>query len=86
MILDTTPYFRKSLAKKTKKNPKLEAKIGKQIKLLLKDFRHSSLKTHKLVGKRADQYSIWIEDNLRITFKIIGDTIFLVDIVTHDEY
>ena len=86
MILDTTSYFKKLLIKKIKKNPQLEAKIKKQIFLLLHDFQHPSLKTHKLTGDRKDQHSIWIENNLRITYKIEGSIILLVDLITHDEY
>lgn len=86
MILDATSYFKKLLVKKIKKNPTLEAKIKKQIKLLIVDFQHPSLKTHKLTGNRKDQHSIWIEGNLRVTFKIEGSTILLVDLITHDEY
>lgn len=86
MILETTPHFDKNLVKKIKKNPKIAAKIKKQIGFLLQDLQHPSLKTHKLSGARKDQHSIWIEGNLRITFNIDKDTILLVDLITHDEY
>ncbi|OGD83751.1 hypothetical protein A2572_00840 [Candidatus Collierbacteria bacterium RIFOXYD1_FULL_40_9] len=86
MILKTTPYFVKILSKKIKRNPLLRNKIDKQINLLIKDYHHPSLKTHKLSGSRNDQHSIWIEGNIRITFKIVKNVIILVDLITHDEY
>jgi len=86
MNIRTTAYFDKSLSKKIRKNPQLKAKIKKQIELLRENLRHPSLKLHKLSGKRAQEYSFWIEGNLRITFMIINDVILFTDIITHDEY
>jgi mRNA-degrading endonuclease YafQ of YafQ-DinJ toxin-antitoxin module len=86
MNIRTTSYFDKNLAKKIRKNPQLKVKIKKQINLLRGNLRHPSLKIHKLTGKRAQEYSFWIEGNLRITFVIIKNTILFTDIITHDEY
>jgi len=86
MNIRTTAYFDKSLSKKIRKNPQLKAKIKKQIELLRENLRHPSLKLHKLSGKRAQEYSFWIEGNLRITFMIINDVILFTDIITNDEY
>ncbi|MFH1970949.1 MAG: plasmid stabilization protein [Patescibacteria group bacterium] len=86
MDIRTTPYFDKNLSKKIRKNPQLKEKIKKQIELLRENLRHSSLKLHKLTGKRAHEYSFWIERNLRITFMIIDNEILFTDIITHDEY
>ena len=86
MINRSTPYFDKKLSKKLKKNPKLKNKVGKQLKLLQQNINHPSLRVHKLKGKRIDEYSFWIEGNLRITFQVIKDACLLTDIITHDEY
>ena len=86
MDIRTTSYFDKSLAKKIKNNLQLRLKIKKQIDLLKLDLKHPSLKLHKLQGKRAQEYSFWIEENLRITFMIIDQVILFTDIITHDEY
>lgn len=86
MITDTTLHFDKLLAKKLKKNPQLKNKINKQIGLLKIDLKYPSLKLHKLEGKRAEEYSIWIEGNLRFVFLIVKSTILFTDIITHDEY
>lgn len=86
MKIRTTAYFDKNLSKKIRKNPQLKAKIKKQIELLQENLRYPSLKLHKMSGKRAEEYSFWIEGNLRITFIIINDEILFTDIITHDEY
>lgn len=86
MNIRTTAYFNKNLSKKIRKNPQLKAKVKKQIELLRENLRHPSLQLHKLTGKRAQEYSFWIEGNLRITFMIIDDEILFTDIITHDEY
>jgi mRNA-degrading endonuclease YafQ of YafQ-DinJ toxin-antitoxin module len=86
MNIRTTAYFDKNLSKKIKKNPQLKTKVKKQVELLKENLRHPSLRLHKLSGKRAQEYSFWIEGNLRITFIIINNEILFTDIITHDEY
>lgn len=86
MDIRTTAHFDKNLAKKVKNNSQLKVKIKKQIELLNENFRHPSLKLHKLRGKKVEEYSFWIEGNLRITFMIVDDIILFTDIITHDEY
>lgn len=86
MNIRTTAYFDKKILKKIRKNSQLKEKIKKQIGLLKENLRHPSLRLHKLSGKSAQEYSFWIEGNLRITFMIINNVILFTDIITHDEY
>lgn len=86
MDIRTTSHFDKSISKRLKNNHQLKAKIKKQIELLTLNLKHPSLKLHKLQGKRAQEYSFWIEGNVRITFMIIDTVILFTDIITHDEY
>ncbi|KKT29309.1 MAG: Addiction module toxin, RelE/StbE family [Candidatus Collierbacteria bacterium GW2011_GWC2_44_18] len=86
MKLAYLPLFVKKLKKKTKSNPNLKPKLTKQINLLLQDIHHPSLKVHKLKGSRKEDYSFWIEGDLRIVFKIIEDTYIFTDLITHDKY
>jgi mRNA-degrading endonuclease YafQ of YafQ-DinJ toxin-antitoxin module len=86
MKIKTSAHFDKTLAKKIKKNPQLKAKIKKQVGFLKQNPRHPSLKLHKLIGERAEEFSFWIEGNLRITFVFAGNAILFTDIITHDEY
>jgi len=86
MRLVYSEHFKKRLQKRLSKNVSLKQKVGKQLKLLVSNTQHPSLKTHKLKGSRAKEYAIWIEGDLRITFILIEDTVLLTDIITHDEY
>ena len=86
MEIRTASHFDKNLAKKINRNPQLKNSIRKQVNLLKENLRHPSLKLHKLSGKRAHEYSFWVEGNLRITFILIDKVILFTDVITHDEY
>jgi mRNA-degrading endonuclease YafQ of YafQ-DinJ toxin-antitoxin module len=86
MNLIYSDHFKKRLQKRLEKNSQLRSKVAKQLKLLIQNSEHPSLKTHKLKGRRATEYAIWIVDNLRITFVVAADGLLLTDILTHDEY
>ena len=62
----------------------IQRKADRQIKTLSEDFQHPSLHTKKIKGTKG----IWearIDIHYRISFEIIGDTIFLRVIGNHDE-
>ncbi|MBI5038614.1 MAG: hypothetical protein HZC13_02440 [Nitrospirae bacterium] len=62
----------------------IQRKADRQIKILSEDFQHPSLHTKKIKGTQG----IWearIDIHYRISFEIIGDTIFLRVIGNHDE-
>jgi len=84
--LVSTSHFDRNLSKKIRRNLRLNNKVIKQLSLLKKNPKHPSLKLHKLSGKRTEEFSFWIEGNLRIIFQIYKDTIILTDVLTHDEY
>jgi len=86
MKLIYSENFKKRLKKRINKNHSLKQKVGKQLKLLVANMRHPSLKTHKLKGTRVNEYAIWIEGDVRITFILLEGTVLLTDIITHDEY
>lgn len=86
MKIQYTNHFKKRLRKRIKNNPILRQKIAKQVGLFQKNQLHPSLRLHKLRGERIDQFSLWIEGNLRITFIQTGEDIIFTDIITHDEY
>jgi len=70
MKLVYSDHFKRNLSKRLIKHPQLKKRVSKQLKLLSQDARYPSLKTHKLSGKRVNEYSIWIADNIRIVFLI----------------
>lgn len=86
MNISYSKYFLKRIQKRYKDRPVLRNKVIKQVQLFSKNPRHPSLKTHKLKGKRQDQYSFWIEGNLRIVYTLDGSDAIFTDILTHDEY
>ncbi len=86
MRIKSTPHFDKRLAKRIKGNAQLKKKVSEQLKKLKINAKYPSLKMHKLKGERTQEYSIWIEGNLRIVFQITSSTFLLTDIITHDEY
>jgi mRNA-degrading endonuclease RelE of RelBE toxin-antitoxin system len=59
-------------------------KIDKQIRLLAVNFRHPSLQCKKMQGWEG----VWearVDEKYRMTFEIVGDTIFLRVVGNHDE-
>jgi len=62
----------------------IQKKVDKQVTILSSDFHHPSLHTKKIKGSSG----IWemrIDKSYRLTFEIIGDTIFLRAAGNHDE-
>ena len=86
MNIYPTPKFLRQLKQKVKKKPSLKTEIKKKLNLLLKQPKHSSLRLHKLKGKRINQYAIAIEPDLRITFLKEKNNYILTDLITHDQY
>lgn len=86
MRLFYSEYFKKRLKKRLNKNPGLKIRVSKQLQLLQQNPQYPSLKRHKLKGDRADEFAIWIEGDVRITFVVVEMGFLLTDILTHDEY
>lgn len=84
MTIHFTKEFQKEIGRI--KSSRVKGKLQKQLKLFIIDQKHPSLKLHKLKGKRSQQYSIWIEDNLRAIAVRDNDTYVFFDLVNHDEY
>lgn len=77
------------LQKISTKNIKLLQKIEKQLQLFEQNHKHPSLRTHKLQGKLGQSWSISIEMNIRMMYRIIhteeGMRAFFYAIGTHDQ-
>ncbi len=69
----------------SKKDQKLSQKIYKQLSIFLKDPKHPSLRTHKLLGRMKNQYSISVTQGFRMTYILSGDRAHFTKIGTHDE-
>ena len=83
MKLLATSYFIRKLNKLTSKNSSLTKKINQQLSILTRNKYHPSLRLHKLTGKQ-DEWSIFIESNIRIIFQYTPEGILLTDIGSHD--
>jgi len=63
---------------------RIQKKVDKQIMILVENFRHPSLHTKKIKGTK-EIWEVRIDIYYRVTFEIIGDTIFLRVVGNHDE-
>lgn len=78
--IESTSEFKK----KYKKLPlNLQNKLSKQLKLLLKNHRHPSLRTKKMSG--VEWFEARIDLHNRFTFELNPDTVTLRIIGPHDE-
>lgn len=79
------PKAIKQLRKIKNKNPKLFAKIQKQLALFKKNHRHPSLRTHKLKGELSDSWSISVAGDFRMLYFLKGDKAVFFIVGTHLE-
>ena len=83
-ILLSSKYI-KSYRKLVTNNPPLHIKTKKQLKILLQNPKHPSLRLHKLSGEKIEQWSISVAKNIRIIFEYTDDGIYLTNIGTHNQ-
>jgi addiction module RelE/StbE family toxin len=78
-------YAQRKFKKLAKTNPELSGKIDKKLNLFSKNPTHPSLRLHKLTGRKVEEWSISIAEDLRLIFQRIEDGILVVDFGSHDE-
>lgn len=61
----------------------LQKKFLKQLKFLLKDFRHPSLRARKMAG--FDRFEARIDKGNRFTYTVVGQEVWFLTIGPHDE-
>ena len=81
----TTPRFERRLKIFTLRHPEFISKIRGVMKLVASDYKHSSLKTHKLGGSLKDCYGASISYEYRIVFILDIDSVCFIDIGDHDQ-
>lgn len=86
MIVHFTQGFQKKAAKLISHNDQLRKKLKKQFQLFSQNPYHIGLRLHKLKGRRAEEYAIWIEGDLRALAVKDGEVYTFFDLVTHDQY
>lgn len=78
------PRFSSKFQKRFKKlHPSLRKKFTKQLKILLANPRHPSLRIKKMEG--LDLFEARIDYHNRFVYKIVGEEIWLYSIGPHDE-
>lgn len=80
----TTSRFERRLKIFIVRHSEFVSKINQTMKLIASDYKHSSLKTHKLGGSLRDCYGASISYEYRIVFIIGKDSVCFIDIGDHD--
>jgi len=62
--------------------PDVQKRVDKQLRMLLENPKHPSMRFHKMQG--CDRWEISVTMNYRITFTIEGDEYILRNIGIHD--
>ncbi|MBU1085064.1 MAG: type II toxin-antitoxin system RelE/ParE family toxin [Candidatus Beckwithbacteria bacterium] len=75
----------RKLAKIYKKDKRLFGKIEETFKLFKENPEYSSLKLHKIGGKKYQIWSIFVKKDFRILFEYVKNGILVTDIGSHDE-
>ncbi len=74
----------KTFAKDYKRLPKnIQQKAERQLRTLIRDWRHPSLSTKKMKG-HTDIWEARVDYHHRITFQVTNDTLVLRTIGAHD--
>ena len=77
--------FLKHYQKRILPNPALVTKFNSRLSLLLANPTNPLLKLHKLQGSKSSYQAFSITGDFRVIFKIVGETLRLYDIGTHNQ-
>ena len=78
------PVLTKDFKKQYRKLPKsTRQKFQKQLRFLLKDFRHPSLRSRKMEG--LERFEARIDRRYRFTYMVVGEEVWLLSIGLHDK-
>lgn len=84
MVKLLKPRFSPTFQKRFQKlSLSLKNKFGKQLKLLLSNLRHPSLRAKKMEG--LDLFEARLDYHNRFVYKVIGEEIWFYSIGSHDE-
>jgi len=78
----TVVFTRKFLRQYRKAPPKRQRQFDKQLRLLLQDIRHPSLRA-KIYDKRRRIWQARVDGGWRFYFQIRGDTCYLLSMRAH---
>lgn len=84
MEIFATKKYDRRLAKLVRKNSEVYIFVFNRLKLLKNSPTHPSLRLHKLAN-RENEYAISIDHSIRLIFSREKDSIYLLDIGSHEE-
>ncbi len=85
MRLNYTQNFIKNYSKRIVKNKSIDKRFQERLQLFLANQHSPILRTHKLAGAKKNLYSFSITGDIRVIYFQEGESIFLVDIGTHNQ-
>ncbi len=77
--------FLKNYKKRIKPYPKLVSQFTKQLNKFIKNPKDSSLRDHKLVGKKKSFRAFSVSGDIRVVYLITDNEIWLYDIGSHNQ-
>lgn len=84
MRLKYTQNFLKNYKKRIANNKNFDKQFQERLQLFLFNQHSPLLKTHKLVGAKKNLHAFSVTGDIRVIYYQQGDTIFLIDIGTHN--
>ena len=85
MKIEASTYYIRRYKKIIQNNPRLNKKVKDKLQLAITNLNHPSLRLHKITGRFDSVWSISIDMDIRVIFKLKNDLINLLDIGTHEE-
>jgi mRNA-degrading endonuclease YafQ of YafQ-DinJ toxin-antitoxin module len=85
MNIYTTKHFEKTLNKLTKKNSLLLQEVKIALTILQDNQDNPKLKLHKLESRSTQDWSISVNQKIRIIFYYKNEKLILTNIGTHDD-
>lgn len=77
--------FLKNYHKRIAFNQKLDSHFKERFAIFQSNSKNSLLKDHRLTGKKKEYRAFSITGDIRVVYKIYGDTILFYDIGTHNQ-
>ena len=77
--------FLKNYKKRVAPYPKLKKQFQVQLEKLLNNSKDSSLRDHKLIGKKKNFHSFSVTGDIRVVYLIVNNDIWLFDIGSHNQ-
>lgn len=85
MKIEYHRQFLKHFKKRIAPHPKLVVKFEEKLQLRLIKSKDVGLKDHRLLGSKSEFRSFSVTGDIRVVYKIEGNTLRLYDIGTHNQ-